>query len=156
MDEKEPAMPIFDAVSQGMKDALKAKDSVRLTTLRSIRAAFLNELKKDNSSELSDEACVPLLRRLEKQRKESIEAFESGGRQDRADDERAELAVIETFLPSLADEATTRVWVEEAIAASGASAPGDVGRVMGSLMKAHKGDVDGNLAKRLAAELLAG
>ena len=148
-------MPIFEDVSQGMKDALKAKESLRLATLRSIRAAFLNELKKDNSSVLSDEACIPLLRRLEKQRKESIEAFESGGRQDRADDEKAELAVIQGFLPSLADEATTRAWVEEAVASSGAKAPGDLGRVMGALMKAHKGDVDGGLAKRIAAEFLA-
>jgi len=148
-------MPIFDDVSQGMKEALKAKDATRLAALRSIRAAFLNELKKDNSTELSDEACIPLLRRLEKQRKESIEAFESGGRPDRAEVEKAELAVIESFLPSLADEDTTRAWVREAIEASGAAAPGDVGRVMGALMKAHKGDVDGNLAKKLAAELLS-
>ena len=148
-------MPIFDEVSQGMKEALKAKDSIRLTALRGIRAVFLNELKKDNSTELSDEACVPLLRRLEKQHKESIEAFESGGRPERAADEQAELLVIQGFLPSLADESTTRAWLEEAISTSGASAPGDVGRVMGALMKAHKGEVDGNLAKKLASELLA-
>jgi uncharacterized protein YqeY len=64
--------------------------------------------------------------------------------------------VIQGFLPSLADEATTRRFVEEAIAASGASKPGDVGRVMGALMKAHKGEVDGTLARRLATELLGG
>ena len=119
-----------------------------------MRTVFLNEMKKDGSDTISDEVCQTLLRKLEKQRKESIEAFESGGRQDRADDEKAELAVIQGFLPSLADEATTRAWVEEAIASSGAKAPGDLGRVMGALMKAHKGDVDGGLAKRLAAEFL--
>ena len=148
-------MPIFDDVSHLMKDALRAKDSIRLAALRSMRAAFLNELKKDNSETLSDAACIPLLRRLEKQRKESIEAFETGGRPERADEERAELAVIEGFLPSLADEATTRAWVRESIQSSGARAPGDVGRVMGALMKAHKGEVDGGLARKVAAELLA-
>jgi len=97
---------------------------------------------------------VAVLRRLAKQRKESIDAFENAKRSDRADLERAELAVIETFLPSLADEVQTRSWVEVAIAETGAAAPGDVGRVMGAVMKAHKGEVDGVLAKKLAAELL--
>ena len=64
--------------------------------------------------------------------------------------------MILEFLPSLADEAQTRAWVEEAIAAAGAEKPGDVGRVMGAIMKAHKGEIDGGLAKQLASELLAG
>ena len=139
-----------------MKDALRAKDKLRLGTLRSVRAGFLNELKKDNSETLSDDACLAILRRLEKQRKESIEAFEAGGREEMAAKESAELAVIQEFLPSLAGEALTKTWVEEAIAASGAAAPGDMGKVMGALMKAHKGDVDGNLAKKVAQELLSG
>jgi uncharacterized protein YqeY len=146
---------IFDDVSTQMKEAMRAKQTIRLAALRGIRAAFLNELKKDNSSELSDEQCVPLLRRLEKQRGESIEAFEAGGRAEQAANERAELAVIQGFLPQLADEQATLVWVREAIEASGASAPGDVGRVMGALMKAHKGEIDGKLAKELAAKLLS-
>jgi uncharacterized protein YqeY len=149
-------MPIFDDVSTLMKDALRAKQQTRLAALRSIRAAFLNEIKKDNSKDLSDEACVPLLRRLEKQRRESIEAFEAGGRQEQADNERAELSILEELLPSLADEETTRAWVKECIEATGASAPGDLGRVMGAMMKAHKGEVDGGLAKKLADELLDG
>ena len=149
-------MSIFDDVSTQMKDALRAKDKLRLGTLRSVRAGFLNELKKDNSETLSDDACLAILRRLEKQRKESIEAFEAGGREEMAAKESAELAVIQEFLPSLADEALTKTWVEEAIAASGAAAPGDMGKVMGALMKAHKGDVDGNLAKKVAQELLSG
>ena len=149
-------MSIFDDVSTQMKDALRAKDKLRLGTLRSVRAGFLNELKKDNSETLSDDACLAILRRLEKQRKESIEAFEAGGREEMATKESAELAVIQEFLPSLAGEALTKTWVEEAIAASGAAAPGDMGKVMGALMKAHKGDVDGNLAKKVAQEMLSG
>ncbi|CAG0998996.1 putative protein YqeY [Myxococcaceae bacterium] len=147
---------IFERVNTDMTAAMKARDSARLQALRGIRAAFLLELKKDNSTSLSDEASIPILRRLEKQREESIEAFEGAGRSDRAAIERAELAVIHEYLPRLADEATTRRWVEAAIADAGAKAPTDLGRVMGALMKAHKGDVDGNLARRIATELLGG
>ena len=148
-------MAIFDEVTHGMQAALKAKDEVRLTALRAVRAAFLLEMKKDNATTLSDEVCIALLRRLEKQRNESIEAFAAAGRADRAAAERAELAVIESFLPKLADEATTRAWVQEALAASGATSAKELGKVMGALMKAHKGDVDGNLARKIAGELLA-
>jgi len=147
-------MPLLDEVSSQMKQALRARQSVRLAALRSIRAAFLNEMKKDGSETLSDEVCVALLRRLEKQRGESIEAFEQAGREERAATEREELAVIQEFLPSLADEATTRAWVEAAIAATGASGAKELGKVMGAVMKEHKGEVDGNLTRSLAAELL--
>lgn len=149
-------MAIYETISAQMKDALKAKDTARLTALRNIRAAFLTEVKKNNASDLPDETCVGLLRRLEKQRLESIDAFEKAGRAEQLAAERAELAVIREFLPQLADEATTKKWVQEAIAASGAKAPGDVGKVMGALMKAHKGDIDGTMANRIARELLAG
>ncbi|MBW2493504.1 MAG: GatB/YqeY domain-containing protein [Deltaproteobacteria bacterium] len=149
-------MAIFDEVSVQMTDAMRAKDAPRLTALRGMRAAFQTELKREGAETLSDDACINVLRRLAKQRKESIDAFEKAKRADRAAVERAELEVIETFLPSLADALQTRSWVEAAIAETGASAPGDVGRVMGAVMKAHKGDVDGQLAKKLAAELLSG
>lgn len=148
-------MAIVDQVSQQMKEALRARQERRLVALRSIRAAFLNEMKRDGSETLADDVCTVLLRRLEKQRKESIEAFEGAGREERAAAEREELTVIESFLPSLADLETTRGWVKEAIASTGASAKGDIGRVMGALMKDHKGEVDGGLAKGIASELLA-
>jgi len=149
-------MSIFETVNARMKEAMKARDAGRLAALRNVRAAFLTELKKDNASELADEVCVGLLRRLEKQRLESIEAFEKAGRAAQADAEKAELAVLREFLPRLADEATTRRWVREAVAASGAAGAGDVGKVMGALMKAHKGELDGGLANRLAREILGG
>jgi uncharacterized protein YqeY len=149
-------MGIEQTVNERLAEAMKARDAARVAALRGIRAAFLNEMKKDNAKTLSDEVSVEVLRRLAKQRRESIEAFEAGGRPERAADERAELAVVEEFLPQLADEAATRAWVEEAIAATGAARPGDVGKVMGALMKAHKGEVDGQLARRLAQERLAG
>jgi uncharacterized protein YqeY len=147
---------IFDDVVARMKDAMRARDAATLAALRNIRAAFLNLTKADGSDSLDDEACVAVLRRLAKQRKESIEAYDGAGRTEQAAAERADLAVIDAYLPQLADEAQTRTWVEEAIAASGAAAPSDVGRVMGTVMKAHKGEVDGALTRRIAAEILQG
>lgn len=149
-------MPIFEDVSTGLKEAMKARDEVRTATLRMIRAAFLLETKKDGSTTLADEACLAALRRIEKQRQESIEAFESAGRADRAAAERAELAVVQGFLPRLADEDATRAFVQAAIAVTGANSARDLGKVMGALMKDHKGEVDGTLARRIAAELLGG
>lgn len=148
-------MAIVDDVTSQMKDAMRAKDTLRLATLRSMRTAFLNEMKKDGSDSVSDAVCETLLRKLEKQRKESIEAFSKGGREEMAETERAELAVIQEFLPQLADEAQTRAWVEAAIAETGASEPKEMGKVMGALMKAHKADLDGNLARGIVQELLA-
>ncbi|MBW2713146.1 MAG: GatB/YqeY domain-containing protein [Deltaproteobacteria bacterium] len=148
-------MPIVETVSTQMKEAMRAKEKVRLNVLRSMRTAFLNEMKKDNSEEVSDEVCISLLRKLEKQRKESIEAFEKAGREEQAAAEREEMSIIQEFLPQLADEEQTRAWVQEAIASSGAEKPGDMGRVMGAMMKAHKGEIDGTLAKNIAAELLS-
>lgn len=147
-------MPIADDVTSQMKQAMKAKDERRLVALRSMRAAFLNEMKKDGSSSVSDEVCEGLLRKLEKQRKESIEAFSNAGREEMAAAERAELAVIQEFLPKLADESKTREWIEAAIAQTSATTAKDVGKVMGALMKAHKGEIDGDLARRLAQERL--
>lgn len=147
-------MPIADQVTEQMKQAMKAKDERRLAALRSMRSVFLNEMKKDGSTSISDEVCEGLLRKLEKQRKESIEAFTNAGREELAAAERAELAVIQEFLPKLADEGKTREWVEAAVAQTGAASAKDVGKVMGALMKAHKGEIDGDLARRLVQERL--
>jgi len=143
-----------ETVTAQLTAAMKAKDAARLGALRNMRAAFLVEMKKDGSETLDDATSIAVLRRLAKQRQESIDAFTQAKRPDRVAEERAELAVIEEFLPRLADEATTRAWVQEAIAASGAGSAKELGKVMGALMKAHKGDVDGDLARKLAAELL--
>lgn len=149
-------MALFDEIGGQLQEAMRARDEARLRALRGIRAAFLTEQKKDGAETLSDEVCVGLLRRLEKQRLESIEAFSQAGREAQAEAERQELAVIREFLPRLADEAQTRTWVREAIESSGASGASELGRVMGTVMKAHRGEVDGNLARRIATELLSG
>jgi len=148
-------MSIVDDVTAQVKTAMKAKDERRLAALRSMRTAFLNEMKKDGADSISDEVAEGLMRKLEKQRKESIEAFEKGGRPEMAEAEKAELAVIQEFLPQLADESQTRRWVEEAIASTGASEKKDMGKVMGALMGAHKAELDGNIARQIVQELLS-
>ena len=149
-------MAIIDDVTTQMKAAMRAKEADKLRALRGIRAAFIEEMKKDGRDSLSDEAAQTTLRRLAKQRRDSLETYTAAGRQDLADVEAAELAVIETFLPQLADETQTRAWVAEAVAAAGATSMRDMGKVMGALMKARRGQVDGGLARKLVQEALQG
>ena len=96
-------MGLVETVTLQMKDAMKAKDAARLAALRNVRAAFLVEMKKDGSETLDDPVAVGVLRKLAKQRQESIDAFTQAQRPERVAEERAELAVIEEFLPRLAD-----------------------------------------------------
>ena len=148
-------MAIIDDVTTQMKEAMRAKEKVRLGALRSIRAAFIEALKADGSETLPDEKSITIIRRLEKQRKESIDAFEKGGRPEMAEAEKAELAIIQEFLPQLADASQTREWVVAAIASTGATEKKDMGKVMGALMKDHRADLDGNIAKGIVQELLS-
>lgn len=148
-------MSLLDQVSADLKTAMLAKDAPRVAGIRMIRAAFI-EMSKDGKGEVTDERAVEALRRLKKQREDSIESYVAGNREDLAATERAELAIIEGYLPRLADEATTLAWVREAIAASGATSPKEMGKAMGALMKAHKADIDGALAKTLLTRELGG
>jgi uncharacterized protein YqeY len=149
-------MSIFATVNEQLKESMKAKDADRTRGLRGIRAAFIIEMKADNSETLSDERCVKALRSLAKQRKDSIEAYTAAARPDLAQAEQQELDVIEGLLPKLADEATTTAWVQDAIAAAGATTPKELGKVLGLIMKAHKDEIDGTLAKAIATKLLGG
>lgn len=147
-------MGIVETVSEQLKVAMKERDAARTSALRNIRAGMLTVMKEDNAPTLDDARATELLRRLAKQRQESIEAFEAGGRPEMAAAERAELAVVNSFLPQLADEAQTRIWVADAIASTGATSAKDKGKVMGALMKAHKAEIDGKIANLVVSELL--
>lgn len=149
-------MSLVDQIKDELKTAMKARDKERVGALRSIRAAIIEALKADGSEDLSEEQGQQILRRLAKQRRESIEAFEGAGRAEMAATEKSELAVIEAFLPQMADEAQTKTWVDEAIAATGASSMGDMGKVMGKLMSQHKAVLDAKLANQLVRKALQG
>lgn len=141
-------MSIIEQVSAELKKSMLARDAARTTGLRMIRAAFI-ELEKEGKGEVTDDRCLDALRRLKKQREDSIAAYDAAKRADLADVERAELAIIDAFLPQLATDEQTLAWVREAIAASGAASPKEMGKAMGALMKAHKADVDATLARTL-------
>lgn len=143
---------IADEVTEQMKVAMKAKDTARLATIRLIRSSFANAAIDLKVPQLSDDQAVAVLRKMAKMRADSIQMYTDGGALDRAEAEKAELAIIESWLPTMADEETTRTWVREAIQAVESD---NVGKVMGALMKAHKAEVDGTLAQKLVKEEVA-
>lgn len=143
------ASGIVERVNEDLKEAMKARDAARTSALRMVRAAFI-ELSKSGQGEVTDEGAIAALRRIRKQREEAALAFEQGGRPEQAASERAEMAVIDAYLPQLADEATTLGWVRAAITASGASSRKEVGKVLGALNREHKGQFDNALARTLA------
>lgn len=149
---------MHDKIQNQIKEALKAKDSVRLTTLRGVLSAFTNEsvnLKRTPQDKLSDEEAVAVIRRLVKQRKDSIEQFLKGGRQDLADNESAELKVLEEFLPAQMSEEKIREIVIKKKAEMGEVDKTKIGIFMGAVMKEIAGQADGSVVKRIVEEALS-
>lgn len=148
-------LPIFQEINNLVVISMKAKEKQKLLALRNIKAAFTTKMKESNADELSDEDALVILKKLQKMRKESIELFQkSTGREDMIAQEELELKLIEHYLPQLADEATTKKWVKEAIEATGATSKKEFGKVMGMIMKNHKNEVDGDMVKKITTELL--
>ncbi|GAB6076544.1 GatB/YqeY domain-containing protein [Desulfurobacterium crinifex] len=139
---------------QDMKEAMRAKDKVRLSTIRMINSLIKNaEIEK--RGELTDDEIIQLLMKYAKQRKEAIEMYEKGGRQDLVEKEKAELAVVESYLPKQMSEEEIRELVKEAIEATGASSPKDIGKVMQHIMPKVKGRADGSVVNKIVREMLA-
>jgi uncharacterized protein YqeY len=147
-------MSLVDEIAAQMKQAMLAKDRDRLTALRGIRAAFLEAMKATGAETLPDAEAEAVLRKLAKTRQESISSYTAAGRLDLAEPEAAELVVISSFLPQLADEETTRGWAQAAIAEVGASSPRDMGKVMAALKAQHGATLDGALASKVVSALL--
>jgi uncharacterized protein len=145
---------IVDEVSEQMKIAMKAKDTTKLATIRLARAAFANAAIELKVKALNDEQAIDVLRKMSKMRTESIDMYTKVGAMDRAQAEQAELEVLNQWLPSLADEDQTRQWVLEAIQQQSGDTV-NIGKVMGALMKAHKGELDGSLAQKVVKEEVA-
>jgi uncharacterized protein YqeY len=144
---------IAGRLSLQIQEALKAGDRTRLDTLRLLATAVRNrevELGRD----LSDEDLVEVAAREVKRRKEAAEAYERGGRPELAQKERNEQAVLEAYLPEPLSEEEVRAAVDEAIAATGAAGPDDLGQVMGQVMGRLKGRVVGSEVYRLVRERL--
>lgn len=146
---------LTESLSAELKAAMLARNAPRTSALRMIRAAYI-ELEKEGKGEVTDERCIEVLRRLKKQREDSVQAYVQAQRLDLAEVEQAEILVIDAFLPQLANEAVTLAWVKEAIAASGATGAREMGKAMGALMKDHKAEVDAGLARTLLTRELGG
>ena len=145
---------VSDRLTEGIKKSLKAGDRIRLATLRLLAAGVKNR-EVELGHDLTEEELVQVVRREVKRRREAAEAYEGGGRAELAEKERAEQAVLEEFLPAGLSDQEIDALIDEAIAATGAKGPGDVGKVMGHVMGKAQGGVDGGEVNRRVRERLA-
>lgn len=152
-------MTIKDQIFADIKKAMKAKETDKLRVLRSLKAKLLEKEiseRKGGEADLTDEQATEVLMKAAKQRKESIEQFEDGGRDDLAENEKKELEIIDAYLPEMMDESEIREVVQQKIEAVGASGMQDMGKLMGPLMGQLKGKADGSLVSKIVKEELGG
>ena len=147
-------MSLKDQITEDMKTAMRAKDMERLGTIRLLQAA-MKQKEVDERITLDDAGVVAIVDKLIKQRKDSIAAFEGAGRQDLADKEKAEMAVLQVYLPARLSAEEVAAEVKAIVAELGASGPGDMGKVMGAVKaklagKADMGEVSAAVKAALA------
>lgn len=151
-------MTLKDQITADIKAAMKAKDKIRLETLRSIKKELLEKevsVRPSGQENLTESQEIEVLSRVAKQRREAIEQYEQAGRPDMAETEAAELAVIETYLPQQLSEDELKGIIDEIVATVGASSPKDMGKIMGPLMQRIKGQADGKLVQALVKAKLS-
>ncbi len=144
-------------INADLKVAMKAGEKTRVGTLRLINAAIKSadiDARPSGKDKISDEDILGLLSKMIKQRRDSIEQFTSGGRQDLADKELAEVKIIELYLPKQMDEAEVKNAVADLIKDVGADSPKDMGKSMGALKQRYAGQMDFSKASATAKELL--
>jgi uncharacterized protein len=133
---------------------MRSGDALRRDTLRMAESAIYNAEKRDRRAYSDDEVAAVLAREV-KTRRESVEAFRKGGREDLASKEESEIGILAAYLPEQLSEATIAALVDEAISATAASGPGDMGKVMGWLSPRTKGRADGRAVSQLVGTALA-
>src|ERR1039458_4310777 len=126
-------MPIIEKVQKDLVAALKAQETLKLSVLRMMKAALMNK-KVEHGKAVDDAEALAVLRTLAKQRRESVEAFRKGGREDLAEKEEAEVKIVEAYLPAAASDDEIDAAVAAAIAESGATTAKDVGKAMKAAM----------------------
>ena len=147
-------MTLRERIQSDITAAMRSGDALRRDTLRMAESSIYNAEKRDRR-EYSDDEVTAVLAREVKTRRESIEAFRKGGREDLASKEEAEIAILAGFLPEQLSEPEIAALVDEAIAATGAAGPRDLGKVMGWLAPRTKGRADGRLVSQVAGSALA-
>lgn len=147
-------MGLREQLESDMKTAMKSRDTVRLETIRGVRGTIRNE-EIELGAELDDAGIQKVLRRLVKQRMDSIEQFRGAGRDDLADKETAEREVLEAYLPAAPSEADVERVVAEVIAEVGAAGPKDMGKVMKPALERLGAGADGKLVSQTVKRLLS-
>ncbi len=147
-------MELFDLISEDIKKAMLAKDKVALEALRGIKKEFLEAKTAKGGENFNDDAAVKILQKMVKQRKDAAQIYNTQNRADLADDELAQVAVIEKYLPAQMSEAELEAALKEIIAQVGASSPQDMGKVMGAANKALSGKAEGRLISEKVKQLL--
>lgn len=153
-----PEPTIRDQVKSDLTDAMKAQDEVRRRTLRSLRAALANKEiaeREDGDGSLSVEDERAVVQKQVKQRRDAIEQYENAGRDDLAQNEREEIAVLEAYLPEPLSEAEVAERIEAIIEEVGATSMADMGAVMGRAMNQLRGRVDGNQVRKMVQARLS-
>ena len=150
---------LHQTIKDQIKEAMRAKDTLKLDTLRGLNALCLNDMiaQKITTEFLADDKVTALIRRSVKQRKDSIEQFEKGGRPDLADKEKKELSILESFLPALMSRDEIKKFVTkklEALKAAGQFDPKAGGKITGQIMKELAGKADGADVKAVVDEAL--
>jgi len=151
-------MAIHETLKKSIPDAMRAKDEVKLRTLRSLITAMTNEVvnKKRKPDEfLEDEEAAVVLKRAANQRKDSIEQFEKASRNDLAEPEKAELAIIESYLPTMMPREEIEIIARAKMTEMGISDKSEAGKFTGTLMKELKGQADGGDVKAVVDALLS-
>lgn len=149
-------MTLFDKVSEDIKEAMKARDKVRLETLRNIKKVFLEAKTAPGANDtLEDADAFKILQKLAKQGRESARTYTDNGRQDLADAELAQAVVIEEYLPKQLGEDEIEAEVRKVIAYTGAQSMKDMGKVMGIVSKQLAGRADGRAISAVVKRLLA-
>jgi uncharacterized protein YqeY len=148
-------MDIFNLISEDIKNAMKAKDKVKLETLRNIKKVFLEAKTAPGANDtLTDDAALKIMQKLVKQGKDSATLYTEQGRQDLADAELAQVAVIETYLPKQMSAEELEIALKAIIAEVGAEGPKDMGKVMGAATKKLAGLAEGRAISAKVKELL--
>jgi uncharacterized protein YqeY len=151
-------MSIHETLKKSIPDAMRAKDEVRLRTLRSLTTAMTNEVvakKRKPDAFLTDDEAIAVLKRAANQRRDSIEQFIKGGRPELAEPEQEELAFIESYLPAVMSRAEIEAVVRAKMAEHGVTSKSEAGKFTGLIMKELKGKADGSDVKAVVDSLLA-
>jgi uncharacterized protein len=148
-------MSLLERLNNDMKQAMKNKEKDKLSVIRMIKASLQNEEIKLGTKELSEEEELTILSRESKQRKDSLHEFVKAGREDLAEKLRAELTIVELYMPKQLTEDELSDIVKETISEIGANSKADMGKVMAAIMPKIKGKADGSLVNKLVQQHLS-